>query len=148
NLRRLAEEGRRGAYGYYEAVDYTHASIGDPAPGGSVVRAFMAHHQGMSLVALANVLLGDPMVRRFHADPRVQATELLLQERVPRDAPIAQPRPVEETRATGIVPVVAFRRFRSPHTRFAHAQFLSNGNYTAVLTNAGGGSSFCRGRAV
>ncbi|HEY7922921.1 MAG TPA: glucoamylase family protein, partial [Vicinamibacteria bacterium] len=78
NLRRLSEEGLCGAYGYYEAVDYTNASIGEPArdasrgaPGGTVVRAFMAHHQGMTLVALANVLLGDPMVRRFHADPRV-----------------------------------------------------------------------------
>ena len=61
----------------------------------------MAHHQGMTLVSLANALLGDPMVKRFHADPRVQATELLLQERIPRQAPITQPRPVEETRATG-----------------------------------------------
>ncbi len=99
-------------------------------------------------MSLANALLGDPMVRRFHADPRIQATELLLQERVPRQAPIAQPRPVEETRSAGPLPAVAFRRFRSPHTRFAHAQFLSNGNYTAVVTNAGGGASFCRGRAV
>jgi cyclic beta-1,2-glucan synthetase len=78
----------------------------------------------------------------------VQATELLLQERVPRQVPIAQPRPVEETRVKGPLPALAIRRFRSPHTRFAHAQFLSNGNYTAVVTNAGGGASFCRGRAV
>ena len=102
----------------------------------------------MTLVALANVLTGDPMVKRFHADPRVQATELLLQERVPRQAPIAQPRPAEETRKSGPVPALAIRRFRSPHTRFPHAQFLSNGSYTAVVTNAGGGASFCRGRVV
>ncbi|HVQ31878.1 MAG TPA: carbohydrate-binding protein, partial [Vicinamibacteria bacterium] len=99
-------------------------------------------------MSLANALLGDPMVRRFHADPRVQATELLLQERVPRHAPIAHPRPVEETRTTGSVQALAIRRFRSPHTRFPHAQFLSNGNYTAVVTNAGGGASFCRGQVV
>jgi cyclic beta-1,2-glucan synthetase len=154
NLRRLAREGLRGRYGYFEAVDYTHGSAGATAPGGptagppTVVRAFLAHHQGMTLVALANVLLGDPMVRRFHADPRVQATELLLQERSPRHAPIAQPRPVEETRAAGPAPAAPIRRFRSPHTRFPHAQFLSNGRYTAVVTNAGGGASFCRGLAV
>ncbi len=157
NLRRLAAKGLRGAYGYYESIDYTHGNDTDDATTqapsarsstGTVVRAFMAHHQGMSLVSLANALLGDPMVRRFHADPRVQATELLLQERLPRQAPIAQPRPVEETRTAGPLPTVAYRRFRTPHTRFAHAQFLSNGNYTAVLTNAGGGASFCRGRAV
>ncbi|HEY6553209.1 MAG TPA: glucoamylase family protein, partial [Vicinamibacteria bacterium] len=156
NLRRLAAKGLSGAYGFYEAIDFTHGH--DPEDGasaeakarsaGTVVRAYMAHHQGMSLVSLANALLDDPMVNRFHADPRVQATELLLQERMPRQAPITQPRPVEETRTAGPVPTVAFRRFRSPHTRFAHAQFLSNGNYTAVVTNAGGGASFCRGRSV
>jgi cyclic beta-1,2-glucan synthetase len=155
NLRRLAGEGLEGAYGFYEAIDYTHGRA-DETPGGgrtahlpgTVVRAFMAHHQGMTLVSLANTLLGDQMVKRFHADPRVQATELLLQERVPRHAAITQPRPVEETRVAGPVAALALRRFRSPHTRFPHAQFLSNGNYTAVVTNAGGGASFCRGRAV
>ncbi len=156
NLRRLAGQGLEGAYGYYEAVDYTHGKTDEPEsagrraglPRGTVVRAFMAHHQGMTLVSLANALLGDPMVNRFHADPRVQATKLLLQERIPRAAPITQPRPVEETRAAGPLPALAVRRFRSPHTQFPHAQFLSNGNYTAVVTNAGGGASFCRGRAV
>ena len=155
NLRRLSDDGRAGAYGYYEAIDYTHGAAGelgagettDPS-GGTVVRAFMAHHQGMTLVSLANVLLGDPMVKRFHADPRVQATELLLQERVPRTAAITQPRPVEETRATGPAPAQALRRFRSPHTLWPHAQFLSNGSYTTVVTNSGGGASFCRGRVV
>ena len=48
----------------------------------------MAHHQGMSLVALANTLLADVMPRRFHAEPMVRAVDLLLQERVPNDPPI------------------------------------------------------------
>jgi cyclic beta-1,2-glucan synthetase len=156
NLRLLATQGLEGAYGFYEAIDYTHGTADDRPPSarlvrsspGTVVRAYMAHHQGMSLVALANVLLDDPMVRRFHADPRVQATELLLQERVPRQSPITEPRPVEETRLAGPAPARTIRRFRSPHTPFPHAQFLSNGNYTAVVTNAGGGASFCRGRSV
>ncbi len=157
NLRRLSDEGRAGQYGYYEAIDYTHSTPGEPTTGerpgasesdGTVVRTFMAHHQGMTLVSLANVLLGDRMVERFHADPRVKATELLLQERIPRDAPITQPRPVEETRAAGPAAPQALRRFRSPHTLWPHAQFLSNGSYTTVVTNAGGGASFCRGRVV
>ena len=102
----------------------------------------------MSLVALANTLLGDVMVRRFHADPRVQATALLLQERVPRYVPITQPRPAEATRVAAAIPAGAVRRFRSPHTRYPHAQFLSNGAYVTVVTNAGGGASLWRGRAV
>ncbi|HNW92371.1 MAG TPA: glucoamylase family protein [bacterium] len=156
NLRRLADAGLEGAYGYYEAIDYTHrkGDEAEDAPGaaaaarGTVVRAYMAHHQGMTLVALANALMGDVMVRRFHADPRVRATEMLLQERVPRLAAITQPRPVGETRLAEPAAAAAMRRFHSPHTRVPHAQFLSNGNYTAVVTNAGGGASFCRGRAV
>jgi cyclic beta-1,2-glucan synthetase len=157
NFRRLAREGLDGKYGFYEAIDYTHRktedgeSVSEPRPHGSrgtVVRAFMTHHQGMSLVALANALLDSPMVQRLHADPRVQATALLLQERVPRHAPITRPRPAEETRVAAPVATVAVRRFRSPHTRYPHAQFLSNGAYTAIVTNAGGGASFCRGKVV
>ena len=153
NFRRLAEEGLEGAYGFYEAIDYTRVDDGEEVrprsdARGTVIRSYLAHHQGMTLVSLANALLGDPMVKRFHADPRVRATELLLQERVPRQSPIMQPRPVEETRTSATAPASVARRFRSPHTAFPHAQFLSNGNYTAVVTNAGGGASFCRGRSV
>jgi cyclic beta-1,2-glucan synthetase len=153
NLRRLAAAGLAGRYGFYEAIDYTQRGGGDAEPGhagtaGTVVRAYMAHHQGMTLVALANVLCGQPMVERFHADPRVRATELLLQERIPRQAPITQPRPVEETRQAPPPAAAALRRFRSPHTRFPHAQYLGNGHYTVVVTNTGGGASFCRGKAV
>jgi len=158
NLRRLVAEGLEGEYGYYDAIDYTHGSEraeepeGAPRkPGpsrGAVVRSYMAHHQGMTLVSLANALTGNSMVRRFHADPRVQATELLLQERIPHHAPITQPRPVRETRAAGPAPVPVTRRFRTPHTQSPHAQFLSNGNYTTVVTHAGGGASTCRGVCV
>src|SRR6185503_9074527 len=115
---------------------------------GVVVRAYLAHHQGMSLVALANVLLDEAMVARFHQDARVQATELLLQERVPRLIPITEPRPAEETRAAPPVAPISARRFRTPHTFYPHAQFLSNGAYTVAVSNAGGGYSSWGGRSV
>jgi cyclic beta-1,2-glucan synthetase len=156
NLRRLEREGVLGAYGFFDAVDYTSrrpegpdADAPAPArPRGTVVRSYLAHHQGMTLAAIAGALAGNRMVERFHADARVQATELLLQERVPRHAALMRPRPDEEARVAAPSPPSSVRRFRSPHTAFPHAQFLSNGNYTAVVTNAGGGTSFCRGRAV
>ncbi|MBK9519952.1 MAG: carbohydrate-binding protein [Anaeromyxobacter sp.] len=156
NLRRLAAEGLEGAHGYFDAIDYTRrradepgGGAGDvPAPRGVVVRSYLAHHQGMTLTAIANALQGNRMVARFHADPRVRATELLLQERAPRHAPFARPRPDDDAPVAAPVAAVAVRRFRSPHTAYPHAQFLSNGHYTAVVTNAGGGASFCRGRAV
>ena len=158
NLRRLGAEGLDGPFGYYDAVDYTPRDADVPekavdAPpsrrgGGAVVRTSMAHHQGMMLVSIANVLLGHPMVERFHADPRIKATELLLQERVPRHVPVTQPRPLEATRVAAPVAVDAVRRFRSAATRFPHAAFLSNGNYVSIVTAAGGGASTCRGRSV
>jgi len=142
NLRRLAAAGVEGEYGFFDAVDYTHASQG------VVIKTYMAHHQGMTLVAIANVLDGGRMVGRFHADARVQATELLLQERAPRHALIILPRPDDGTRRTAPVPTVSARRFRSSSTTFPHAQFLSNGRYTVAITNAGGGASYCAGLAV
>ena len=159
NLRRLEAGGLLGAYGYFDAIDYTlrrtdelDGGLPEPVradrPKGTIVPIYLAHHQGMTLGAIAGALTGNRMVERFHADPRVQATELLLQERVPRHAPLLRPRPEEAIRVTAPVPPVAVRHLRSPHTAFPHAQFLSNGNYTVVVTNAGGGASFCRGRAV
>ena len=57
----------------------------------AIVRAFMAHHQGMTIVAIADALLDGVMRARFHAEPIVQATELLLQERMPRDVAVVRP---------------------------------------------------------
>ncbi|HEY3359138.1 MAG TPA: glucoamylase family protein, partial [Polyangia bacterium] len=154
NLRRLANDGAEGRLGFYDAVDYTprgpvdSTATGSRPGAGAVVKAYFAHHQGMTLVALADVLLGDVMIDRFHADPRAQATELLLQERIPREAPITEPRPPEETRVAPAAVPRAPRRIRSPHTPYPHAQILSNGAYVAIVTNAGGGASFRRERAV
>ncbi|MBZ5586975.1 MAG: carbohydrate-binding protein [Acidobacteriia bacterium] len=155
NLRRLTAEGAEGPLGFYDAIDYTARKpdeTGDSSAvrprTGAVVKTHLAHHQGMTLVAIANVLLGDVMVDRFHADRRIQATELLLQERIPREAPVIEPRPAEETRIEPPALARAPRRFRSPHTPYPRAQILSNGSYVAIVTNGGGGTSFCRGRAV
>ena len=102
----------------------------------------------MSLVALANVVCEDVFVTRFHAEPRVQATELLLQERVPREAILSEPRPSESATLPPSIPVLASRRFSSPHTASPHSHFLSNGRYTTALTHTGGGFSSWRGLSV
>ena len=89
NLRWMNRKSFLGRYGFYEAVDFSADVRRRRAPF-AIVRQWMAHHQGMSLLAMAN-FLSDGVVRRwFHADPRVQATELLLQER-PLRSPAAAP---------------------------------------------------------
>ena len=101
NFSRLAAAGGRGRYGFYEALDYTPTRLPEGEPV-AIVRAYMAHHQGMTLVAIANALHDGAMRARFHAEPIVQATELLLQERTPRDVAVARPR-AEEVKAAANV---------------------------------------------
>jgi cyclic beta-1,2-glucan synthetase len=146
NLERLTLLGAEGRYGFYESVDYNPRGRGaDLSPDAlerpMVVRAYFSHHHGMSLVALANAVSHDAFVARLHADPRIQATELLLQERVPREAILSEPRPAETATAPPSLPVYASRRFVSPDTAVVHTHFLSNGRYTTALTHAGGGYS-------
>src|SRR5258708_17963682 len=104
----------------------------------------MAHHQGITLVALTTGLLGGGMGERFHAEPRVQATELLLQERMPRDVGTIEPRPLDEMRIAAPAASIPVRRYRSPHTTFPHTQFLSNGHYVTSVTNAAACASLSR----
>jgi cyclic beta-1,2-glucan synthetase len=149
NLRRLGQEGAEDTYGYYEAVDYTR----DRLPRGQrcqVVRNFMAHHQGMAMVALANCLLDDIMARRFHSEPMVRAADLLLQERVPRSAPLVQPQGDEPMSADALRegPHPLSRRLTTAYTRSPRCHLLSNGQYTVMVTNAGSGFSTCRGLDV
>jgi len=142
NFARLAALGANGRYGFHEALDYTRSRL----PEGkdyAVVRAFMAHHQGMTVVAVANALLDAGVRARFHAEPIVKATELLLQERTPRDVAAARPR-AEEVKAGAAVrelELPTVRRLRSAHTATPEAHLLSNGRYAVMLTGAGSGYS-------
>ncbi len=152
NFAALAGAGARGRYGFYEAIDYTATRLPE-GQDHAVVHAYMAHHQGMALLSLANVLdvRGDGgMPARFHTAPLVQATELLLQERTPRDVAVARPR-AEEVKAAAqpdaLTPPVA-RRYFSPHHSVPRSHLLSNGRYTVMLTAAGAGYSRFQDRAV
>lgn len=141
NLRRLARQGLAGRFGLYEAVDYTPARL-PPGTEAAVVRSFMAHHQGMSLLALTSVLLGQPMQRRFAAEPAFQACALLLQERVPKSATQylhAAQVPTLDDASQGNE--TKLRVFTDPDRRRPAVQLLSNGRYHVMVSNAGGGYS-------
>jgi cyclic beta-1,2-glucan synthetase len=149
NFSRLTAAGGRGKYGCYEALDYTPTRLPEGEPV-AIVRAYMAHHQGMTVVAIANALHGGAMRARFHADAIVQATELLLQERTPRDVAVARPRAEEVKAAPNVRELVPpmVRRFHSPHDRIPRTHLLSNGRYAVMLTGAGSGYSRWRDLAV
>ena len=149
NFARLTEAGGRGRYGCYEALDYTRTRLPE-GTAVAVVRAYMAHHQGMSVVAIANALHEGAMRRRFHAEPIIQAAELLLQERIPRDVAVAEARTETMEGADDRDEVVSAtqRRFNSPHTLTPRTHLLSNGRYAVMITSAGSGYSRWRDLAV
>ena len=142
NFARLRSAGASGRYGFREALDYTARRLPEGASV-AIVKSYMAHHQGMALVALGNVLNDRAMVERFHADPIVEATELLLQERVPRDVLVARPRAEEVKSAADVRDLVppVLRRFSSPHDTIPRTHLLSNGRYAVMVTAAGSGYS-------
>ncbi len=149
NLRRLQTEGALGPFGFYESIDFTAERL--PEGQSSVlIRAFMTHHQGMSLVSLANALQEDLMERRFHADPMVQATELLLQERIPVGVPAAHPRAEEVLtgRVVQTLPGMITRIYETADLDTPRTQLLSNGTYNVMITTAGSGYSQCAENAV
>jgi cyclic beta-1,2-glucan synthetase len=149
NLRVLEREGALSSYGFYEALDYTPERVkkGEKC---TMVRAYMAHHQGMSLVALDNLLNRNAMQNRFHSDPMVQATELLLQERIPRGVPAAHPRAEEVLtgRVVRALTGLVTRAYDTADLPTPRTQLLSNGTYSVMITTAGAGYSMCGTRAV
>jgi len=148
NLQRLAQDGLEGRYGFYEAIDYTPARLAHGQTS-AIIRSFMAHHQGMSLLSLAYLLLNRPMQRRFELDPVCQATLLLLQERIPKSSAM-------HTHVAEQAEGIAFfendeARVHSPieaDTPLPEVQLLSNGRYHVMVTNAGGGYSHWKNLAV
>ena len=142
NFAGLKEVGAKGRHGFYEALDFTRSRV----PEGervAIVRAFMAHHQGMTIIAIANALFDGTMRTRFHADPIVQATELLLQERTPRDVAVEvawASEPKSDANVEDMSPSGG-RLLKTAHSATPATKLLSNGNYTVMITAAGSGYS-------
>jgi len=149
NFRRFQAMGALGVHGFYEALDFTRSRLPE-SEDVAIVRSYMSHHQGMTIVAIANVLEDGRMRARFHRDPIIKASELLLSERMPRDVAIARPR-AEEVRASTDValdPAPTVRRLTLPHYGAPVTHLLSNGRYAVMLTASGGGYSRWRDIAI
>jgi cyclic beta-1,2-glucan synthetase len=145
NLVSLIEHNCLGLYGLYEAIDFTANRL----PQGNtskIIKEYMAHHQGMIMMALVNYFYQDIMIQRMHSDPRIQRVELLLQEQIPH-LPVLQ-NPFAE-HVSGLLRLKAgpvdIKPWSVPvHTAIPQINLLSNGNYRVLLSNMGGGYSACR----
>ena len=142
NIMRLKEAGMDGEYGLYEAIDYTPARTalhGESA----IVKSFMVHHQGMSMLAFSNLFNESIMQRRFHANPFIRSAEELLQEKVPSKLSIVKEHKEEYKplrRKTEDKPEL-IREYQCPDWQQPNVQLLSNGSYSVMVTDAGSGYS-------
>ena len=149
NLAEIEAIGGRGELGFYEAIDFTPARV----PAGqrfAIVRNYMAHHQGMALLAITNVLDGGRIRDAFHAEPIIRATSLLLHERPPRGVGTFKTRPEEARSAANMLPsdVDAVRTYGIEPEAVPAIHLLTNGRYSVMLTSAGGGYSRWQGLAI
>lgn len=143
NLQQMENQGFLGPYGFYEAIDFTPSRL-PPGQLSAIVHSFMVHHQGMILLSLIYLLRDKPMQKRFLSNPPFKATELLLQEKIPRAAPF-YPHAVEVSAPLWRVGMweetEPARAFCTPSTPNPEVHLLSNGKYSVMVTNAGGGYS-------
>ena len=149
NMKKMKARGLVARYGFYEAADHTLARRPHGHEEPAIVRSFMAHHQGMSFLAIAYVLLNKPMQKRFISDPAFQAAEPLLYERLPKAMPFHR----EISEPPGMMKVSSggeplFRVFTSPNTQEPEVHLLSNGSYNVMITNSGSGYSKWKNLAV
>ncbi len=149
NLQKLRKIGALGRFGFHDAVDFTPTRV----PEGkqcAVVYNYYAHHHGMSIAAVANVAFNGHLRELFHSDPVIEAAELLLQEKAPRDIPVMSGRDKSETPAAIqddlMRPVV--RKLADPASRERELVFLSNGHYSLMLTATGAGYARWNGLSV
>lgn len=149
NYRRLADLGARADYGYYEALDFTRRRV----PEGerfAIVRSYMAHHQAMTIVAIANVVFDGLPRDRFHDEPLVAAAELLLEERAPQHVPTSSARRAEEPepKRKAALTVPAERLFEGAAAMASNVQLISNGDLSLLATSAGAVALRWRGLAI
>lgn len=141
NLARLENLKMWGLYGFYESVDFTTERL-KTGETHAVIRSFMAHHQGMILLSLNNYLFDNKMIRRFHADPRIESIELLLQEQTPTQAPTEHPPHQHMDARRELYATIPLDPWRvAPNAPYTQVHCLSNGNYSLMITAAGSGFS-------
>ncbi|MHA7971313.1 GH36-type glycosyl hydrolase domain-containing protein [Rhizobium sp. CAU 1783] len=149
NLERLRKLGALGAYGFHDAVDFTPTRVPDGKTC-AVVYNYYAHHHGMSIAAIANVAFNGRLRELFHADPVIEAAELLLQEKAPREIPVMSAKYEPQTPGKGQADLLRpeIRTVTDPATKDRAVAFLSNGHYSVMLTATGSGYSRWNGQAV
>ena len=146
NMARLQKIGAYGRFGFFEAIDYTPSRL-HKGKKKTIVKSYMAHHQGMILSSIVNCLQDMRMQALFHSATCVKATEMLLKEKVPsRSVTLSLGEKPDESQS--YAEEIHAVRIYNTLSQYPEAHFLSNGSYTVMVTQYGTGYSMCRGRMV
>ncbi|MBS5822855.1 MAG: cyclic beta 1-2 glucan synthetase [Clostridium argentinense] len=140
NMLKLIKEGAEGVYGFYEAIDYTPDRVSKDI-NKKIVKCYMIHHLGMSIMAIDNVINNNILQKYFHSMPMVQATELLLQEKISKRIIYDREKKYVIQKSMQDIQKIVPRKVDSPVTRYPVVGILSNNNYSVMLTNSGSGYS-------
>ncbi|MDW8800047.1 glucoamylase family protein [Clostridium sp. A1-XYC3] len=140
NIKNLINMGLEGKYGFYESVDYTKERL-QKGCGKALVKCFMVHHEGMSLMALDNALKNNILQQRFHRIPEVKATELLLQEKLTKAVVYDREQQYDNPDVVVEKQHMAVREYNTVKTEIPETHLISNGNYALMITNSGSGYS-------
>jgi cyclic beta-1,2-glucan synthetase len=138
NLQVIRSLGGEGKYGFYEALDFISPAVRERRKP-NLIQSFMIHHQGMIIAALNNLLNDNPIKRRFHNEPMIRGSELILEERRPFGVIVGG----DGKDGTTLVPGRVLRKKREPRVvkstslRYPVAHVLSNNNYTLMITHNG-----------
>lgn len=138
NIKKLITEGLEGRYGLYEAIDYTKDRL-PKKDKKAIVKCFMVHHLGMSFMSLDNVLNCNILRERFHSVPVVKATELLLQEKVPKKVIYDREQNFEMSEQNYEKQNIIVRTYETWETPTPETSIMSNGSYSLMIDNRGCG---------
>ncbi len=135
NLQHLTNFGMYGRYGFYEAIDFTDDRVQDQA----VVRSYMAHHIGMSLIAACNSLLGQRMVKRFMRDPTMGCASQFLQEKINKETVVYDNIKMKDFTDEKPVSTEIDEKLDLPEPQRPRVAVLTNGQLSDFLTDLGAG---------
>ena len=143
NLRKLEKQNMYGKYGFYESIDYTMDRL-KYGKSYEVVKTYMAHHQGLILLSINNLINNNILVKRFNNNPEIEAVDILLQERMPEKAIITKEKKEKVQRLKmQMLDNYSERVYTKQNTNLNISNVISNGNYTVVSNLHGNGYSKC-----